>query len=180
MFTASGGLALIAALALASLITTAAVLAQVPPPDGLAREIIGPYEITVTARPLLPTEGLGAPRIIVGVTAFPSGDPVTDAEIVIAMDRPDGTFAGQAPLIQSPVDPQFYEARVTLDEPGSWSWTVGIASPLGEESVNGFIQVRAGPSSGSIGTFFWLTMLGALALLAFLAWRSLRPKRQRE
>ena len=139
---------------------------------------MGPYEVTVSASPPNPTEGLGGPRFSVGVVTYPSGAPVADAKVRIALKRPDGTEAGEVPLNQNPSIPQLYEGRLTLPDAGLWSWTVAVESPLGLELVQGTIKVRPGPSSGPAGTVAWALLLAALVVLGLLAWRALRPRRR--
>ena len=173
------GLALLAAIALLAAGQTApgSVLAQ-EPPDQLVRKVVGPYEVTVSSSPPSPVEGLGGPRISVGVVTYPSAEPVTDAEVRIAMQRPDRTEAGEVTLNQNPIAPQFYEARVTLQEVGVWTWTVAIESPLGLELVDGMIAVQPGPSSGLAGTVAWFIVIGVLLGGGLLAWLALRPKKR--
>ena len=161
---------------MATSLATGTALAQTPPPNQLAREVVGPYEVTVSATPPNPLEGLGGPRFSVAVVTYPSGAPVMDAEVLIAMKRPDGTEAGEVTLNQNPSILQFYEARLTLPDVGLWSWTVAVESPLGLELVQGTITVRPGPSSGPAGTVAWAIMLAVLVVLGMLAWRALRPR----
>ena len=148
------------------------------PPDQLLRKVSGPYDITVSARPPRPVEGLGGPRFSVAVLAVQGGAPVTDAVVVIALRRPDGTEAGQVALTPNPARPQLHEARLTLPEVGSWSWTVAVTSPLGLESVEGVIEVVPGPAAGRVGTIAWAVVVAVLIAGGLLAWRSLRPRRR--
>ncbi len=150
------------------------------PPDQLAREVVGPYEITVSAQPPRPMEGLGAPRFRVTVVTALSRSPVTDAVARISLKRPDGTEAGEVELNQNPIHLHAYEARLTLEAVGVWPWTVAVESPLGLELVEGAIEVVSGPSSGKAGTVAWGILMGIILAGGAFGVYKLRPKERRQ
>lgn len=142
----------------------------------LGRQLGLVYDITVFSTPPEPVEGLGGPRFSVRALRKVGGDPIIDATVVIALDRPDGSPAGQVALNPNPRAPGIYEARLTLPDKGIWEWTVVVAGPEATDSVSGDIKVVAGPSAGRAGTVAWLIMLAIISALALAVYFNLRPK----
>lgn len=153
-----------------------AVAQAEPSDDILAREVRGPLRITVLASPREPTVGRGGPRFTVEVVDAASGAPVNDADVVIAVDRPDGTSAGEIAVARNPAVPGIYETRVSLPKQhGVWQWAVAVSGAWGTEVVEGSINVLPSPGSGTKGSIGWLALMSAIFIIFFLAWRSLRP-----
>lgn len=146
--------------------------------DVIKRETVGPFKVTVLARPKEPQVGRGGPRITVEVRNATDDSLINDASVIVAMDRPDGVKAGEIELARNLAVPGIYEARVSVIQTGEWKWAIAVSSSLGSEVVNGTMKVVAGPSAGLRGTLGWFGLLLALIVLVTLAWRSLRPPKQ--
>ncbi len=157
------------------------LLAQAPgdvPQTQIDRRVVGPYDVTVYSIPRNPVEGLGGPRFSVRVLKEAGAAPLTGATVNVAMQRPDGSEAGQVTLTENPELPGLYERRVTIPEVGRWAWTVAVTGPQGLETLSGTLDVVEGPSAGRAGFIAWIVMLCVLVGLGLLAWRSLRPKQR--
>ena len=148
--------------------------------DILKQEMAGPYRVTVLSRPREPEEGRGGPRYTVEVLNAVDLTPVNDATVIIIMDRPDGSKAGQLSLDRNLAVPGIYEGRVSVPQTGVWRWAVDISSPRGDGLVEGTLTVVPGPSSGAKGLYAWFGLLLALAILVSLAWRSLGPRKAQQ
>lgn len=146
--------------------------------DILKREIVGPHTITVLSRPKVPEQGRGGPRYTVEVVNSVDGSPVNDATVIVTMDRPDGSKAGQVTLDRNLAVPGIYEGRISVLQAGVWNWGVVVSTPRGDALVEGTQTVVPGPSAGVRGEIGWWGMLLALALIIGLAWRSLRPPKK--
>ena len=168
---------LLAVLLLGYLLVPTAALAQTVD-DILKRETVGPYTITVLSRPRMPQQGRGGPRYTVEVLNASDKTPVNDATVIVTMDRPDGSKAGQITLDRNPAVPGIYEGRISVLEAGVWNWGVAVSSPRGDVLVEGTQTVVPGPSAGIRGEIGWWGMLLALAIIVGLAWRSLRPPKK--
>ena len=148
--------------------------------DILKREVAGPYRVTVLSRPRAPEVGRGGPRVTVEVVNATDLTPVNDATVIIVMDRPDASKAGQLTLARNLAVLGIYEGRVSVPETGVWRWAVDVSSPRGDGLVEGTLTVVEGPSSGTKGTIAWYGLLLALGVIVFLAWRSLRPQKPQQ
>lgn len=170
------GLGLFVLLLLTFLVSPASAAAQAPG-DALKQETAGPLRITVRVKPREPYQGRGGPRFSVEVADAATGAPIDDAQVVVAMDRPDGTSAGEIELARNLALSGAYESRISLPQAGLWEWHAAVTTSAGTQIVEGTINVRPPPSSGARGTIAWFALLVALGGIALLAWRSLRPKR---
>ena len=120
----------------------------------------------------------GGPRFSAEVLNAVDGTPVVDATVIVAMDRPDGTHAGQIKLDRNLAVPGVYEAIVSVAAVGQWHWAADVSSPKGDFVLEGTLNVVAAPSAGLRGTLGWLGMWVALAVIIGLAHRSLRPPKK--
>jgi len=146
--------------------------------DILKREIADPHTITVLSRPKVPWQGRGGPRYTVEVVTTADGRPVNDATVIVTMDRPDGSKAGQVTLDRNLAVPGIYEGRISVLQAGVWNWGVAVSTPRGDAMVEGTQTVVPGPSAGLRGEIGWWGMLLALAVIIGLARRSLRPPKK--
>ena len=167
------------AAAMAGLLLFGVAVAQMPP-NQLTESVVGPYRLTVIAVPINPVAGAGGPRFSVRVLNNATGAPINDADVVIAVKRPDGTEAGQVSLARNPSTPGVYESRITLQDKGTWRWSAAVTTTLGLESIGGAIDVKPGPSAGVAGNWAWGGILLALGAVVFLARRNIRPKKPKQ
>lgn len=102
----------------------------------------GPYQIDVS---ILPGQAVVAnTHVSVLVKSLESGDPITEASVILSATGPEGSTAlGPIPAPNDFV-PQFFETDVPFDLPGDWEMTVDVASDLGEASVVVPMSVREG------------------------------------
>ena len=138
----------------------------------------GPYDITVVAA--LSNLSLGQARFFITVLDVATGNPVTDARVLVRLKGSLNDTQGWANALYVPGLPGHYEARIVLDTPGTWRVAVEVASSLGkEEIVASTLEVPTTRSytSGSIvfAGVFVLLLLGA----GYVWWSARRARRQR-
>ncbi len=142
----------------------------------LLREVDGPYDITVVAKPTTPVAGFGS-RYSVRVLDGVAKTPVTDVTVTLLATRPNGEDAGDIGLPQRPDSPELYEALVRLRNSGRWLYTIVVEGPQGLGTVQGVIDVSEARSAGLGGTIAWAVAMAILVTGVLLFWRriSRRP-----
>jgi hypothetical protein len=135
----------------------------------LLREVDGPYDITVVAKPTVPVAGAGS-RYSVRVLEAVAKTPVTDVSVTLLAKRPNGEEAGEIGLPQRPDSPEIYEALVRLRTSGQWLYTIVVEGPRGLGAVQGFIDVAEPGSAGLGGTITWAVAMSLLIGAVLLFW----------
>ena len=120
-------LASVVLLASAALSCTASVSANGNTVE-ILRTVEGSYEVVVGVLPERPTVG------VVHFSIAPLGRrarlPVTDAQVLIVANDEQGVPTYQAPALNTPSAPQYYDANITFESraPGTWSSMFGVQS----------------------------------------------------
>ena len=168
-------------------LTVLAVLLLFTPPTLRAQEqqateiqqTAGPYEVGVLME--RSTLSVCRVRFIVTVKDAASGEPVTDAKILIrTKHQADGT-EGWASAFGIPRFPGTYNAQTRFVTPGFYLVSVEIQGPLGDATVLlESLQILGQRSftSGSL-VFIGLT-LALVAGAAYVWWSASREKKRRE
>jgi hypothetical protein len=131
----------------------------------------GPYTISLGTIPQAPA--LGSLHLTMTVVERSSGAFIMDARVSVTGAGPGGEAAEIGPLVaqNNPLDPTFYDIGTSVDREGTWTFTVGVSSELGDASSDFPIQVaRASPLTGIatlLGFLAFLTVLG-LSVRVFL------------
>lgn len=159
-------------LAAASLVLPSRAAAQEIPPE-LLRQVSGPYEFIVYAQPPEPVAGLGT-RFTVHLARAQGGQPIGDAAVSLMMTKPAGEVVGPVDFLRDVNRPGYYTVLITMDDTGRWGYTINASSPAGAGSVDGLISTKTPDRAGWTGTVAWVGAVLAVALIALLAWRSLR------
>ena len=138
----------------------------------------GPYDITVVSS--LSNLSLGQARFFITVLDVTTGQPVTDARVVVRLKGALNDTQGWATALYVPGPAGHYEARIVLDAPGTWRVAVEVTSSLGSEEIVGptlEVLTTASYTSGSIvfAAVFVLLLLGA----GYVWWAVRRAQRQR-
>lgn len=137
----------------------------------------GPYEVIVGVLPHKPKVGIM--HFSVSVLDPVTKQTVDDAVVLIVANDSEGEPIYQAPALQNPQEPQFYEANITFYTSGQWSLLVKVDSETkghGEANVPMFIS----PTSldpGIEGFVVLLIIVGSITTGVLYLWHSSRRKR---
>lgn len=152
------------------------LLAQTAPVE-MYRGRQGPYELALSILPETPVVGLV--HFVVTLNDAESGQPVTDAELLVVVDDAEGKPTYQSLALNSPADRLGYQANFTFERAGEWTVRVRVTEKergQAEFSVPLTVgDVALGP--GLAGTYIWLLVVVVLVGGAFLIFRSARRRR---
>lgn len=162
----------LAALAL-SILTLPPLLAQTAPVE-VYRGRQGPYEMAMSMLPETPLVGIV--HFVVTLTDAGSGQPVTEAEVLLVVDDEEGKPTYQSLALNSPADRERYQANFSFERAGEWSIRVRVTEK--ERAAAEFTvpltvgEIALGP--GLAGTYIWLLVVVVLVGGAFFIFRSAR------
>ena len=123
----------------------------------------GPYTISLGTLPQTPV--LGSLHLTMTVVERSSGAFIMDAQVTVTGRGPGEEAVEMGPLVASnnSIDPTFYDTNTTVEREGTWVFTVGVTSDLGQAAAEFAVEVtRASPVTGIV------TILGLLAFLTVL------------
>ena len=125
---------------------------------------VGPYQMRVGILPGNPK--VGTLHLSIVVQDAETGGAIADAAVMVMATGPVGaTKAGPMPALNTPQNPQFYDADINLDMEGSWTLTLETDSELGPASLNVPLEVT---ESGSLN--FIYPIVGIIAALIIAIW----------
>ncbi len=171
-------------LAVAALLAFGAMLLSPPQAAGQddVREeahYIGAHDLRVI--PVNLNLGAGSAQYAVIVTHPETGDPVTDARVVmLASDREEGN-PGWAIATNSPAAPERYDVNLKLDSTGEWAISVDVSSSLGADLAD--VAILEVPSVNRLTQGTWVfagvfaAILGGIAYVWWSARRDYLRKR---
>ena len=134
-------------------------------------EVAGPYLLRVG---ILPADPIAGPLHVSTLIQDATGDTAVDSATV----RVSASGAGapsQSDAVNSPQNPQLYEANLILDALGQWSVTLDIESDLGRASHTFVIQAR---NEGGFNIMFVIVAVAAALVLGSLVWSQLQRRRR--
>ena len=161
---------------LSALLLSALLLSGTASANGSVRlvvidEVAGPYLLRVG---ILPADPILGPLHVSTLIQDAQGDTaVDDATVAVSIVGPGS--ASQAQAVNSPQNPQLYEANLLLDALGQWSVTLDIESPLGQASHT--FPVRAAEESG-FNIMFIIAAAAAVLVVGSLVWSQLQRRRR--
>ena len=164
-------LTLLAALALAGALSAGMASANGSVRLVVIDEVAGPYLLRVGVLPGDPTIG---PLHVSTLIQDATGDTAVDDAIVSVSIAGPGSPSG-AQAVNSPQNPQLYEANLLLDALGQWSVTLEIDSALGPASHT--FVVRA-TEEGGFNIMFIIVAVAAALLVGTLVWSQLQRRRR--
>ena len=175
-FPRSAFAALLVALAVGFLFTSA-VAAQ----EGSREEVryIGDHDILVV--PVNVNLGAGAAHYAVIVTHPETGEPVSDARVVLVTSHSEESNPGWAIATNNPAQPDQYDVHLKLDSTGEWTISVDVSSSLGADFVD--VDTIDVPSVNRLTQGSWVflgvfvAILGGIAYVWITARRDYRRKR---
>ena len=143
------------------------------------RERAGNFEVAVGVQPETPV--IGQLHVTVTPLDASSGDPVTDATVTVVASKDDGASRYISPALNSPADPNSYDANFKLSSPGDWTLSVDVASDsLGSATFSVGLKVKnLEYSLVGAGFFVWLLTTAAFVGGGLYVWRSARRARER-
>ncbi|MCZ6538296.1 MAG: hypothetical protein O6922_00525 [Chloroflexi bacterium] len=184
-------LALLVALVLAALTTTAVAVAQDGTPDGdqddgnqiigyriLGEVAAGPHLIQVQVSPPTPKEGIL--RFAVRVKDLETGEDIDGAIVGIFGTPSEQGDKQYSPALNSPFDPIFYLAQLEFEDAGIWAVDIEIESELGFGTTVLSLQViprTRGAAGSGWGTALYLIV--SLALVGGGSWLWYTSKKAR-
>jgi len=166
-------LAILLALSLALAQT---VVAQEP--AGEEVRYVGDHDIVVV--PVNLNVGAGSAQYAVIVTDPETGEPVSDARVVLVASSGETSGPGWAIATNSPADPAQYNVNLKLDSTGVWAISADVSSPLGADLVE--VAELEVPSVNRLtqGSWVYFGVFGAiLAGIAYVWWSARRDHRRR-
>lgn len=132
------------------------------------RKTVGSYEIAVGTVPSPPV--LGALDLTITVADATSKAFILDANVTVSGRGPEDPQGGQAaemePVLALSNPPNFYDALVTVDRVGVWTFTVAVRGRLGEASADFPIRVRGSSIIPGVVTMVSLLVFVVLAGLS--------------
>ena len=137
----------------------------------------GPYEIIVGVQPHKPKVGIM--HISVSVVEPGTNRPIDGVKIMVVAHDSQGKPIYQAPALQDPQEPKFYDANITFYEPGQWSLNIKVDSEArgpGEAMVPLFISSTS-LDPGIEGLVVLLMIVGGISGgVVYLTWSSRRKR----
>lgn len=160
-----------------ALLLASAVSAQ----EGSGEELrfVGNHDILVI--PVNLNLGAGSAQYSVIVTHPETGEPVSDAKVVLVTSHPEESNPGWAIATNSPAQPEQYDVRLKLDSTGEWVISVDVSSSIGADFVD--VTTLEVPSVNRLTQGTWvfagvfLAILGGIAYVWITARRNYRRKR---
>ena len=138
-------------------------------------ERVGPYDLEVGILPGTPR--VGNLHFSILVNDAEAGEPVTDALVTItASGPPDSTGVGPVRALSTIQSPQFYEADVSLDMEGRWTFTLDVVAEPGEASLELPMEVSR---PGGFSVAFVAAVAVALLAVSVWTWDRIRRRRRR-
>lgn len=138
-------------------------------------ERVGPYDLEVGILPGTPR--VGNLHFSILVNDAEAGEPITDALVTIAATGPpDSTGVGPVRALTTIQSPQFYEADVSLDMEGLWTFTLEVVAEPGEASLELPMEVS---KPGGFSVAFVAAVAVALLALSIWTWDRVRRRRRR-
>ncbi len=124
---------------------------------------------------------LGTTLFAITVVEASSGQPVPGASVLLKSRHQAGDGEIRSLALNTPSNPDRYDAVVDLDAPGTWRVAVEVDSSLGRVSV-GMAQLEV-PETRKItgGTFVFIGVLVVLITgVTYVWWSTQRGRRRRD
>ena len=141
----------------------------------IKNERVGPYDLQVGILPGTPR--VGKLHFSILVNNAEAGEPITDALVTVtANGPPNATSVGPVQALNTLQSPQFYDVDVPLDMEGSWTFTLEVATELGEASLELPLEVSR---PGGFSVAFAAAVAIALLAVSIWTWDRIRRRRRR-
>ena len=140
--------------------------------------LAGPYKIGV----LTEKSSLSVGRVIFTITVHDaaSGEPASDATVVIRTRHQSEGTEGWSSAFNSPADPETFSAQILLETPGVWDAFIEISGPLGIGAVSvGSLGVPHARTYASGSYVFFGIFAALMSGAGYLVWSVHRNQKRR-
>lgn len=165
------------------LIISAVVVTPYPPDwvsaNGATRLIVndvkeGPYIFRVGILPGSPK--VGNLHLSVLIQSADGGDIIDDARMTIQATGPEPEMtAGPVQATNTPLNPQVFDANITLTALGTWSMTLETASELGEATLVVPLQVT---EAEGFNLLIVVVIVVVVLAIAALVWSQMKQRKR--
>ena len=160
---------------------SAFAMAQVSYAQEPAREEVhyaGAHDVVVV--PVNLNMGAGSAQYAVIVTHPETGEPVSDARVVLVAANAEEGEPGWAIATNTPADPAQYSVNLKLDSTGIWAISADVSSSLGADLVE--VAELEVPSVNRLTQGSWVyfgVFAAILAGIAYVWWSARRDYRRK-
>jgi hypothetical protein len=134
----------------------------------------GPYLFRVGILPGSPKVG----NLHLSILIQPAeGDgTVSDGHVIVQATGPEaGMTAGPVRATNSPLNPQVFDADITLTDLGTWSMTLETVSELGEATLVVPLQVT---EAGGFNLMIVFVIVGVAVAIGALVWSQMQQRKR--
>ncbi len=140
--------------------------------------VAGGYDLFVEAE--ASNLSLGTALVSVAVLNAVTGEPVPDARVVIHTRHLESSETGWASALPVPERPEIYRARMQLEYPGPWDFSVEVDGSLGR------VETRVGSVTIPEPRQYWVgsVVFGGMSVIllmgaAYVVWSIRRAQKRR-
>ena len=151
-----------------------------PGPERIDRRLaVGGYRLFIEGE--ASNLSLGTALFSVAVLNDATGEPVSNARVVLRTQHEGNGPAGWATALSIPERPEIYRAKMKLDYPGLWLVSVDVAGPLGRVETEVGTVIIPEPRQYLSGTLVFAgTSVILLLGTAYVVWQIRRTQRRRD
>ncbi len=134
----------------------------------------GPYLFRVGILPGSPK--VGNLHLSVLIQSADGDDIIDDGQMIIQATGPEaGMTAGPVQATNAPLNPQVFDADITLTDLGTWSMTLETVSELGEATLVVPLQVT---ETGGFNLLIVLVIAVIVVAIAALVWSQMQQRKR--
>ena len=164
-------LTLIAALALAAALSFGTASANGAVRLVVIDEVVGPYLLRVG---ILPADPIAGPLHVSTLIQDATGNTAVD-DATVRVSASGAGAPSQSDAVNSPQNPQLYEANLWLDSLGQWTVTLDIDGGLGRASHSFVVQAR---NESGFNLMFVIVAVAVVLIVGSLVWSQLQRRRR--
>ncbi len=139
--------------------------------------VVGGYSLFVEAE--ASNLSLGTALVSVAVLNAITGEPVPGARVEILTVHDESDETGWATALPVPERPEIYRARMKLERPGRWDFSVEVDGPLGRENAPVGMVTIPQPRQYWVGSVVFAGMSVVLLCgLAYVVWTIRRAQKR--
>ena len=134
----------------------------------------GPYLFRVGVLPGTPK--VGNLHLSILIQAADDDDIISNGQMIIQATGPEaGMIAGPVQAANTPLDPQRFDADITLTALGAWTMTLETVSDLGEATLVVPLQVT---EAGGFNLMIVVVIVGIVVAVGALAWSQMQQRKR--
>ena len=137
-------------------------------------EVQGPYRFRVGILPGSPK--IGNLHLSVLIQPAEGNDVIEDGQMIIQATGPEpGMTAGPVQATNAPLNPQVFDADITMTALGTWTMTLETVSELGEATLVVPLQVT---EAGGFNLLIVVVIVAVVLAIASLAWSQIKQRKR--